>query len=403
MRRLLLSLLIALILGSLGIWLIQHYQGYILISIAGTVVEMSFWVGVFLLLASIAGLLWLWLVLRWIFNAGGIGQWWQTRRSSRSASKTASGLSLFLQGDWQRSERLLAESASGSPMAKINGLFAAVAAARGDHWQRAQQRLNQVKADYPEAALEVQLLSAELLIEQSNYSAALALLQPLERENPQSPGVLKLLCTIYRSQSNWTAIADLLPRLKKSAVFSQPDLQQLAVESHAGQLQAFSVNTTAADKQAALNSLWSTIPKSMRQQSEILIAYLDALVSVGNPDRAQNVLIKALSNNWHAQLIEKLGTLEGGDLQRRLVAAEKWLLQYPNDPDLLFALGRICRQMGLIGKARDYLTATLAISPSARGHHELASLLAEMNDSKGSANNYRQGLEMAISSDTPAR
>ena len=396
MRRLLLSLLVALILGSLSIWMIQHDQGYILINIAGTVVEMSFWVGVFLYAASIAGLLWLLLALRWILNAGGFGQWWQTRRSSKSASKTASGLSLFLQGDWQRAERLLASSASGSPMAKINGLFAAVAAARGDHWQRAQQHLNQVKADYPEAALEVQLLSAELLIEQSNYSEALQLLQPLEREKPQSPGVLKLLCAVHRSQSNWAAVAELLPRLKKSGVFSQLDLQQLAVESHAGQLQAFCVNTTAADKQAALNGLWSTIPKAMRQQPLILIAYLDALVSVGNAEKAQNLLIKALNNHWHQQLIEKLGTLEGTDLQRRLAAAEKWLPQYPNDADLLLALGRICRQMGLVGKARDYLTATLAVAPTARAHYELAALLAEIKDSEGSANSYRKGLELAI-------
>ena len=400
MRRLLLSLLIALILGSVGIWLIQHDQGYILISLAGTVVEMSFWVGVFLYGVSIVGLLWFLLTLRWILNAGGFGQWWQTRRSSKSVSKTTAGLSLFLQGEWQRAERLLASSASDSPIAKINGLFAAVAAARDDHWQRAQQRLNQVKADHPEAAVEVQLLSAELLIEQSNYSEALQLLQPLERENPQNPGVLKLLYTVHRSQSNWAAVAELLPRLKKVGVFSQPDLQQLAVEIYAGQLQAFSTSPAGGDREDALNSLWSTIPKSMRQQPLILIPYLDALVSVGNAEKAQNLLLKALSNQWHQQLIEKLGTLEGTDLQKRLAAAEKWQLQYPNDPDLLFALGRICRQMGLVGKARDYLTATLAITPTVRGHYELAALLAALNDTEGSANSYRKGLELAIVEDS---
>ena len=41
--------------------------------------------------------------------------------------------------------------------------------------------------------------------------------------------------------------------------------------------------------------------------------------------------------------------------------------------------------MGFMGKARDYMTSTIAIQPSAEAYYELAAVLAVMGDSEGSS------------------
>jgi HemY protein len=69
---------------------------------------------------------------------------------------------------------------------------------------------------------------------------------------------------------------------------------------------------------------------------------------------------------------------------------------HPKDADLLLALGRICRHMGFLGKAKDYLKSTIAISPSANAYAELAEVLALLGDSASSSEIYRQGLLTSV-------
>ena len=110
MRRTLLFCLSALLLGAAAIWLVQRDQGYILISLGSTTIEMSFWIGILIYLFSTLILIGSLAILRWLLHAGGIRSWWSMRRRSQQMSRTAGGLMLFLTGDWQRSSKLLALS-----------------------------------------------------------------------------------------------------------------------------------------------------------------------------------------------------------------------------------------------------------------------------------------------------
>ena len=102
MRRTLLFCVFALLMGAVGIWLVQQDRGYILISLAGTTIEMSFWLGVLIYLICTVGLIGVLALLRWLLLAGGMRSWWSNRRRSQQISQTASGLLLFLKKDWQK-------------------------------------------------------------------------------------------------------------------------------------------------------------------------------------------------------------------------------------------------------------------------------------------------------------
>ena len=83
MRRLLLVIVTALLLGASSIWLMQQDSGYILFSLNNTTVEMTAWVGLLLFLLVTGVAVWLILLVRWLSDGGGLRQWWGSRRSER--------------------------------------------------------------------------------------------------------------------------------------------------------------------------------------------------------------------------------------------------------------------------------------------------------------------------------
>ena len=72
----------------------------------------------------------------------------------------------------------------------------------------------------------------------------------------------------------------------------------------------------------------------------------------------------------------------------RIQQAEAWLEQHPSDPNLLLALGRLCRRQQLWGKARSYLEASLSVWASAIAHIELARLLTALEESEAAQRHF---------------
>ena len=136
----------------------------------------------------------------------------------------------------------------------------------------------------------------------------------------------------------------------------------------------------------------------MRQIPEIVAAYSYGLAAADAPEKALNHLSKALKTNWHSCLVEAYGRLEIKDGTKQLALGEQWLAKHSCDPQLLFALGSICRRMGFLGKAKDYMQSTIEVAPCAQAYHELAAVLELLGDTKTSAEIYRKGLRFATQS-----
>jgi HemY protein len=102
----------------------------------------------------------------------------------------------------------------------------------------------------------------------------------------------------------------------------------------------------------------------------------------------------ALAEHWDAALVLAYGECgkpgePAGDVLGRIAQAEKWLQRMPRDGALLLTLGRLCRQQQLWGKARSYLEAALATTPSRAAHVELAQLLDQLEESALATRHYR--------------
>lgn len=393
MRQILVIGLIALIFGAASVWLVQQDQGYLLVSLGKTTVEMSFWTGAIIYLISSCLFVWLLLLLRWLLDAGGIRYWWRSRRTARQTSKTARGLLMFLNGDWQASARTLSKAATNSLTPEVNLLYAASAAAKNKQFDQSYQLLEQLKQQYPDLALYADICLAEALVEDSKLESALALLLSLDNDNK---AVLKLLTKIYRTRSNWSELWSLIPNIKRQSVFDSQSFESLQIDCCCGMLYILSSDANIKNQQKTVDDFWLDIPKAFRKMPEIVAAYADALVAVNCSDKSLSILSKALKGQWHEQLIDRYGRIEPADATKQLALGEQWLLEHNDDCNLLLALGRICRRMGFLGKARDYMTSTIAIRPSAEAYYELAAVLTSMGDSKGSSEMHRRGLRFVV-------
>ncbi|MGB0459166.1 MAG: heme biosynthesis HemY N-terminal domain-containing protein [Porticoccaceae bacterium] len=392
MRQLLLVTLGALLLGAGAIWLMQQDQGYILISLGTLSIEMSFWLGAIIFVAASGLFIWLLLFFKWLLGAGGVRQWWLARRSIKQTGKTAKGLMDFLSGDWSMAERVLAQSIKDPALTRVSLLFAAKAAANNGQIQQAKQLLKQFVSQFPSDKEYAELLLAEMLIQATEIDRAQEILEAIKVENKMS---LRLLADLYCLQSNWSALSALIPKIKRQSVFDKHALEALQVTCYRGCLNISDHSMTTVVRRQKIEAVWSDIPRAFRHFPEIIAAYVDALASADAPEKALNILAKALKNQWHQCLLEAYGRLEIKDGSKQLALGEKWLVKYPQDPLLLLALGLICRRMGFLGKAKDYMKSTIELAPSAQAYNELAAVLELLGDSKSSSEVYKKGLRFA--------
>jgi len=397
-RKLLLLLVLALLVGALVVWVLQFGSGYVLLSFAELTIEMSAWTGLIIYLAATVLLFWLLLTWRWIVSAGGFRSWWRNRRSARNQNQTAEGLLLFAGDDWQEAAKLLSQSADKSSMPVVNLLFAARAAADNEQFDQARQILQRLKVSYPKSRFVADKALAETHLLQERPEEALKILQAVYAENPRDKGLLRLLADAHYLSENWTAAQKMLGDLKRFQAVNDQDLANLEQDVYCNLLDSSELNSrgTISEKRAQLEDIWYLIPRKHQREPQIIACYAASLGRVKLTDKQQVLLTKSLNRQWHPQLVTQFGELESESPEKQLMVAEKWLVKHGEDADLLLALGRICQRLKFWGKAKDYFTTAVKLRPSVQGSIYLASVLEKIGDSNASAEAYKQGLLAAL-------
>src|SRR5690606_32056729 len=208
----------------------------------------------------------------------------------------------------------------------------------------------------PGSWLAVGLTQAELQRADGQWEACLATSLQLYRQAPRHPQVLRQLVDCYRHLHDWQAILELAGDLKKQRVMPEAELRALEREAWRGRLAAGRDDPEA---------LWKSVPRELRRDPALAEAFARALADAGRGSEAEALLRGVLDHAWSAELVGLYGKLVNADPPSQLLAAERWLKERPNDPDLLLALGRISLMNREWAKAREYLEASLRLKRSA--------------------------------------
>ena len=156
MRRVLILVACALLLGATIGFLLQKEQTYVLISTKSISFEMTIWIAIIVYLLSISFIISILLLISWILGGSGFKSWLITRKKRKNLLETTKGLIYFSDYDWKNSLTTLEKSAPSSLMPSVNYIYAAKAAAEIDDYDRAYQSLALLKTSDPTSSILVE-------------------------------------------------------------------------------------------------------------------------------------------------------------------------------------------------------------------------------------------------------
>ena len=390
MRRALIYLVVALIVGGAVGTLMSRDPGYVLVSYEDMSVETSLWfallalfVGYFLVRVVVG------LLMRLVRTGAGVAAWQQNRRARVAQARTVRGLLLAAEGDSAGARKALAADAAVVDLPLVNYLGAARAANEiGDVADR-DVLLQKASESTPGATLAVGLTQAELQIVAQQYAAATQTLVTLKTTSPNQPRVLRLLAECHEKQNDWNALLALAPELQKRAVMT-PEVLRSA-------LQRWTVAwfDSASVPAPSLVMQWNALDKELCADPRVIAAYVQALLKVKAGDEAEATLSKTLKQEWNDDLVALYGRIPMDGVDRRRATAESWLKTRPNDATLLLTLGRIAAASRDWVNAREYFEASLKQRRSAEVYAELGRLCLAMGERPRAAELLAQSIELS--------
>lgn len=393
MRRLLITLVIVLLGGSLLAWLVQQESGYVLIAIGTTTIEMNLWGTVLLLLGL---LLVIYLLKHAVSSLRGLAQLKQVRQR-RLRVQTARGFMQYMEGRWDSARKLLEKSAARAQIPTLNYLAAANAAYEQGDYPAVSHLLDRADILASGEDLAVGITRARLSLRSGHYQQALAELQPLVARAAKHPYVLRLQEQAYRGLRDWHSLERLLPQCQRNKAYSKAEFFALQVEVYEQLLHEITAQCEV-DSGAMRADVWQEIPSQIKYTVQIVVAYAKYLAVQNEVDKAEKLLRKAINRHWDDRLVVCYGEIAASDSLRQLGTAESWLADHDDNAQLLMALGLLSKRAELWGKARDYLESALTLSPDPVIYIELAQLLSRLGEADKSSECYRHGLLAAVES-----
>lgn len=385
MKRLIWLLLLLVV--AVGLYLlslaIEADRGYVLFAYKGFRYQSGLWAFLGLLLAVVlVYYLGKWLLRLLLSSTRLANPWSRLHRNRRVRLASEQGMLDLAEGRWARAQRQLTRAAEADSQPLMFYLGAARAANKLGQHEQSDALLEQALNRQPQAELAIALTHAELQRSRGDMDAALDTLQAMHERHPGHHLVLRQLQRLYLQRQDWSALLGLLPELRKEKALPAAELDELERETWRGRLGEAGLAGQGQGETALqpLTQAWQQLSAPLRQEPELIAAYVEQLRRLGAQEEAEEVLRSALKRGYDSRLARFYGVLRGADPARQLQTAELWLKQHPQDPALLLTLGRLCLQNQLWGKARDYFESSLKLERHPETCAELARLLAQLGE-----------------------
>lgn len=371
--------------------LLVNHPGSLVLILSPWSVEMPLWLAVlglvlafflfYVVLRIINGIHFSW--YRWQY-------WWRTRRKYKAHSKTQRGLLALIEEQWAYAEKQFLDGVPQSDELLINYLGAAKAAHEQAAYARRDSYLQKSHLVAPNAEVPIGLVQVEFQIQQNQLEQALATLNHLRRLAPKNPHVLRLLKRVYLRLSDWKALLDILPNLCKAKILTK-DQEDLFEKNMYVEL----FRSAKEGTYASIANIWQQVPRRLQKNPEVIAAYVTQLLRFAQcGGEAEELVRKALKNEWNAELVSLYGSIKSATPAKQLAVAETWLKRYGQRPALLFLLGKLSMRCQLWGKARDYYEQGLAQETNSEASLEYGQLLEKLGESKTAVDVYRQGIHV---------
>ena len=312
----------------------------------------------------------------------------EQRDHEKSQALLNAALNAFFEGRYAAAERAAVHAMESGDTSVLHPILAASSAHELREFDKRDEYLAIAESkDAGDATMRL-MATTKFMLDQRDPQAALAALEKLRASGVKSHlGALSLELKAQQQAGHWDEVLDIVKELEKRAAIDVTVASQLRSQAY---LESLRAQQSAADVAACLKK----IPAEFKRRGKVAATAARALIQHGDCALAQQVLADSLNAQWDSELVALYGDCQTGDVVAQIEQAEKWLNQHHQDAGLLLALGKLCTQQKLWGKARNYLDASISVSPSHAAYTALGQLSERLGKSEETYRYYQQAMEL---------
>jgi HemY protein len=366
-------------------------DGYVLVVLSPWRAQIS--LNLFIVLL-VAGVLLIHLALR-VFTRtlalpSRVAQWRERRRREKADKALHGAINALFEGRFAQSLK----SASTAYAATEGSSMAALVAARAAHALQDETRyrewLDHAAEQGKESEVARLMTEAELAIESRQFDVASSRLAQLREGGHKHIAMLRLEARVAFELGRWEELLHILRQLRKHKALTDEQAAPMLRRGHVERMREL------AGDGNALVAYWKDIPSIELQDRGLIERVLPLLAAVGRGELARKQVERLLDERWDSGLARQYAccAVGEGDVRACLQKAEGWLPQQPRDAGLLFALGQLCLNAQLWGKAQSYLEASVQHGATVDAHLALAHLLEKLERTGDAQEHYRAAAEI---------
>lgn len=376
-RSLLFWIVLAL-LGALAAQFLLADPGYVLVRFRGTDYTSTVAAMVIGILATLVVLGLLWKLLTLPFRA------WRERSDRNARARLGDGLDALHGGHYARAEQSLSRAADDGDHSAIARIAAARAArARGD-FAAAQAHIEAL--DPKHAGARAIALAEQALADERPTDALVALDAPAAQ--PLPPRGLALRAQALAVSGKSAEAYGLLGALRKQQALPDAQLDALQERWAAAALRE-------SNDANALADFRDSLPKEIRNEPDVVLAYVDRAAALRWDEAAPKAIEQALDARWDETLATRYGTLPvDSRIGQRRANVERWLQAHPSSPALLLTLARLDRAEGRWPQAEAHLQRALAQGAGAEAWEEYGHVHVGAGDMQRAQLSYANALRV---------
>lgn len=376
---------------AVAITLAAHNPGYVQFVYPPYRIELSLTLFVCILLGVFVIIH---LALRLITAALHLPEYVRNYREQRAQSKgrlaMMDALNAFFEGRFAAAEKAAARAIELGEKSGLNPIIAARAAHELREFSKRDAYLaNSNDKNIGDSTMRL-IAQAEFSLDQKQPKSALDSLHEVTAtaNTRHHIGALTLQLKAQRQAGNWDEVLVLVSQLEKRSAIDKMVATQLRQQAWLEKLRNTTLNIDT------LRSLWKAIPSEIKLRSKIAASAARAFRRVGDDVAARQLLTDSLNAEWDSDLVTLYGECSGGGVITQIEQAEKWLTVHHNDAGLLLALGKLCLQQSLWGKAQSYLDASISLQPSRETYIALAQLAEKLKKPDESFAYYQRAMSL---------
>lgn len=362
--------LLGLFAIAAGLTAAAHYnEGYVLVVSNPWRIQLS--LNLFAVL-FVAAFVLVYLVVRLIANMLAMparaAEYRRRKQRDRAAGLLFEALRLQFEGRYGQALKQAQHAYDGAAAPGLAALLAARAAEALRDPERCHFWLGRA-AEHDREVRNARLMTeAEIATHARRFDQAHDRLESLRLNGQRHIAALRLSLRVAQAQGKWGEVVRIARQLQKHRALTADEFAPMVRRAHLENLRAHEGDAPA------LVRYWTQLPDAERADRRVAATAARALIAADDSIAAQKLLEGWLDTQWDSELAELYGECRGGEFPARILRAEKWLLEQPQDARLLLTLGRLCNQHELWGKAQSYFEASLSREPMRAAHLELALL-----------------------------